>query len=44
MVIAHNSFGLPCIRLKQQADVVLPIEVQGVALTLFKECLAVFAL
>ncbi|UOE49391.1 hypothetical protein MTO98_33905 [Mucilaginibacter sp. SMC90] len=44
MVIAHSSFGLPCFRLKQQANVVLPIEVQRLALMLFKKCLGTFAL
>jgi len=44
IVVAHNSFGLPCFRLKIKPEIVLPINVQRLALTLFKECLGTYAL
>ncbi|WP_162996277.1 hypothetical protein [Mucilaginibacter celer] len=43
IVIAHNSFGLPCFRLKIKPGFILPAEVRPLALVLFKECLGTFA-
>jgi hypothetical protein len=43
-VFTHNSFGLPCFRLRTKAGLPVPVEIRGSAQALFKECLGMYAL
>jgi hypothetical protein len=44
IVFAHNSFGLPCFRLKVKPDKALPSKALVIAQTLFKTCMGSYAL
>jgi hypothetical protein len=43
-VFAHNSFGLPCFRLKVKPNKALPSKALLIARTLFKTCMGSYAL
>lgn len=43
-IFTHNSFGLPCFRLRTKTGLTVPIEIRKSAQALFKECMGMYAL
>lgn len=43
VVLAHNSLGVPCFRLKPKPEKLLPAALQEIAQTLFKTCMGSYA-